>query len=73
MLKEVKNYPVHWIKLVEKLDEAAFHRKHMFQVVISPHTPEGINKQDEEFTLYLQAGVGHCVEGGREGSVWMCE
>lgn len=44
-----------WIKLVEKLDEGAFHRKHMFQVYIVPSGP--LKAEEEAFTLYLQAGV----------------
>ena len=55
--QEVKSYPVHCIKVVEKVDEGAFHRKHMFQVVIvlqgqvpNPDTPP-------EVSLYLQAAV----------------
>ena len=57
LLQEVKSYPVQWIKVVEKIDENAFHRKHMFQVVVipsghiySPDTPSQVN-------LYLQAAV----------------
>lgn len=51
---------MHLIKLVEKLDESAFQRKHMFQVVINnPQVTQG-SKTEEEFTLYLQAAVnGH--------------
>lgn len=56
-----------WINLVEKLDEVAFHRKHMFQVVIFPQVHRAANKQDEEITLYLQAAVsdweGEVVQG----------
>ena len=55
--QEVKSYPVQWIKVVEKIDENAFHRKHMFQLVVipsghiySPDTPSQVN-------LYLQAAV----------------
>lgn len=50
---EIKSYPVNWIKLVEKLDEGAFHRKHMFQVVITPTGP--IVSDEGQTTLYLQA------------------
>ena len=57
--QEVKSYPVHCIKIVEKVDEGAFHRKHMFQIVIllsgqvpNPDTPP-------EISLYLQAAVSH--------------
>jgi len=52
----VKSYAVQWIKLVEKLDEAAFQRKHMFQVVIYSQASQGA-KTDDEITLYLQAAV----------------
>ncbi len=54
-LQEIKSYPVNWIKLVEKLDEGAFHRKHMFQVVITPTGP--IVSDEGQTTLYLQAAV----------------
>ncbi len=50
---------MHSIKVVEKVDDGAFHRKHMFQVVIvlsgqviNPDTPP-------EVSLYLQAAVSH--------------
>lgn len=54
--QETKSYPVQWIKVVEKLDEGAFHRKHMFQVVLVPNGPSA---QDlaSQITLYLQASV----------------
>ncbi len=45
------------IKLVEKLDESAFQRKHMFQVVMYPQVASQGSKADEEITLYLQAAV----------------
>ncbi len=54
-MQEIKSYLVQWIKLVEKLDEGAFHRKHMFQVFIVPSGP--LVAEEEAFTLYLQAGV----------------
>lgn len=50
---DVKSYPVQWIKVTEKLDEGAFHRKHMFQVVIVP-TP-GMPNPPPQTTLHLQA------------------
>ena len=56
-LQEIKSYPVQFIKLVEKLDEGAFHRKHMFQVVIVPSGPLVHEDESGPFTLYLQAGV----------------
>lgn len=55
--QEIKSYPVQWIKLVEKLDEGAFHRKHMFQVVIIPSGPRAMEDDMGQVTLYLQAGV----------------
>ena len=65
-VQEIKSYPVSWIKLVEKLDEGAFHRKHMFQVVVIPSGP---TTSEEQSTLYLQAGVSGCDIWG-EGWVW---
>ena len=55
-LQEAKSYPVQWIKVVEKLDEAAFSRKHMFQIVIVPVGPSS-NFSSAEILLYLQAAV----------------
>ena len=55
-LQEAKSYPVQWIKVVEKLDEAAFSRKHMFQIVIVPVGPSS-NFSSSEILLYLQAAV----------------
>ncbi|KAL5477805.1 hypothetical protein EMCRGX_G024652 [Ephydatia muelleri] len=52
--QEVKSYPVQWIKVVEKLDEGAFHRKHMFQVVLVPNGPSA-RDLPSQITLYLQA------------------
>ena len=54
--QEIKSYPVQWIKVVEKLDEGAFHRKHMFQVVLVPSGPSA-QDQPGQITLYLQASV----------------
>lgn len=52
---------MNWIKLVEKLDEGAFHRKNMFQVVIIPSGPMVMTEEDSNHvTLYLQAGVCDC-------------
>lgn len=71
-MQEIKSYPVSWIKLVEKLDEGAFHRKHMFQVVVIPSGP---TTSEEQSTLYLQAVVSGCgmrqlgQVGGRGGWV----
>ena len=59
--QEVKSYPVHWIKLVEKLEEGAFHRKHMFQVVIVPSGPLVTEDEMGLVTLYLQAGVSRLL------------
>ena len=61
VLQEVKSYPVQWIKVVEKLDEGVFHRKHMFQVVIVPSRPAMIPNTPSQITLYLQAAVSVCV------------
>ena len=63
---------------MEKLDEVAFHRKHMFQIIIFPKIHHTINKQDEDITLYLQAAVsasggrgnGEPVGEGVMGSLW---
>lgn len=57
VVQEIKSYPVNWFKLVEKLDEGAFHRKHMFQVVIIPSGPLVAEEDMGQVTLYLQAGV----------------
>uniref|UniRef100_A0A1X7U651 Ras GTPase-activating protein n=2 Tax=Amphimedon queenslandica TaxID=400682 RepID=A0A1X7U651_AMPQE len=51
---EAKSYPVQWIRVVEKLDEAAFSRKHMFQIVIVPVGPSTAFSPSET-VLYLQA------------------
>ena len=51
----MKSYPVQWIKVVEKVDENAFHRKHMFQIVVVPSGP--VYSPDNQVTLYLQAAV----------------
>lgn len=58
-----------WIKLVEKLDEGAFHRKHMFQVVIVPSGPLVPEEESGQTTLYLQAGVSEWVGGGRGSKI----
>ena len=59
--QEVTSYPVQWIKVVEKLDEGAFHRKHMFQVVLKKMVPNGLSAHDlpSQITLYLQAAVSY--------------
>ena len=67
-LQEAKSYPVQWIKVVEKLDEAAFSRKHMFQIVIVPVGPSS-NFSSAEILLYLQAAVR---ERERESNVLIC-
>ena len=55
---KAKSYPVQWIKVVEKLDEAPFRRKHMFQAVIVPSGPSVyVPTTPSIITLYLQAGV----------------
>ena len=46
---------------MEKIDERAFHRKHMFQVVIVPSRPAMIPNTPSQITLYLQAAVSVCV------------
>ena len=56
--QEAKSYPVQWVKVVEKLDEGAFHRKYMFQVVIVPTGPSLISTPSQ-VTFYLQAAVSH--------------
>ena len=56
-MQDVKSYPVPWIKVVEKLDESAFHRKHMFQVVVVPSGPTLLPDMPSQITLYLQAAV----------------
>ena len=48
----MKALPIQWIKLVEKVDDGAFHRKHMFQVVVCPGNPSVMPKH-----YYLQAEV----------------
>ena len=58
--QDVKSYPVQWMKVVEKLDEGAFHRKHMFQVVIIPSGTVLPPDTPSQVTLYLQAAVSHC-------------
>ena len=51
-----------WIKVVEKLDEAAFRRKHMFQVVVVPSGPSMyVPSTPSVITLYLQAAVSCTV------------
>ena len=67
-LQEAKSYPVQWIKVVEKLDEAAFSRKHMFQIVIVPVGPSS-NFSSAEILLYLQAAVR---ERERESNMLIC-
>lgn len=67
-VQEIKRYLVQWIKLVEKLDEGAFHRKHMFQVVIVPSGPLVPEEESGQTTLYLQAGVSGWVVGGARRS-----
>ena len=57
LLQEVKSYPVQWIKVVEKIDENAFHRKHMFQVVVVPSGHIYSPDTPSQVTLYLQAAV----------------
>lgn len=47
-----------WITVVEKVDEGAFHRKHMFQVVIRPTGPS-LYHNGTEVALYLQAAVSY--------------
>ena len=69
-LQEAKSYPVQWIKVVEKLDEAAFSRKHMFQIVIVPVGPSS-NFSSAEILLYLQAAVRE-RERERERERAMC-
>ena len=59
--QEVKSYPVQWIKVAEKLDEGAFHRKHMFQVVVVPTA--GMPNAPPQATLHLQAMVGGTMYG----------
>ena len=50
---------------MEKLDEGAFNRKHMFQVVVVPSGPLVAEEDSGQVMLYLQAGVGvaWCVVG----------
>ncbi|XP_065890175.1 rasGAP-activating-like protein 1 isoform X2 [Dysidea avara] len=48
--EEVKAIPIQWIRLVEKVDEGAFHRRHMFQIIVYPGNP-----LVELKCLYLQA------------------
>ena len=57
IFQEVKSYPVQWIKVVEKVDENAFHRKHMFQIVVVPSGPVYSPDMPSQVTLYLQAAV----------------
>lgn len=54
--QDAKSYPVQWIKVVEKLDEGAFHRKHMFQVVVCPSGMASLSVP-AQISLYLQAAV----------------
>ena len=46
----MRSFPVKYISVVEKLDEGAYHKKHMVQVTISP-------PQAEPEMLYLEAAV----------------
>ena len=57
LFQEVKSYPVQWIKVVEKVDENAFHRKHMFQIVVVPSGPVYSPDMPSQLTIYLQAAV----------------
>ena len=43
--------------MVEKVDENAFHRKHMFQIVVVPSGPVYSPDTPSQMTLYLQAAV----------------
>ena len=43
--------------MVEKVDENAFHRKHMFQIVVVPSGPVYSPDMASPVTLYLQAAV----------------
>ena len=52
--QEVKSYPVQWIKVVEKI---AFHRKHMFQLVVIPSSHIYSSDTPSQVNLYLQAAV----------------
>ena len=57
LLQDVKSYPVGWIKVVEKLDEGAFHRKHMFQIMVEPSGSSVLPGTPYQTALYLQAAV----------------
>ena len=46
--------------MVEKVDEGAFHRKHMFQVEVVPSGPS-LYHNGAEVVLYLQAAVSCAV------------
>ena len=68
--QDIKSYPVHWIKVVEKLDDGAFNRKHMFQVVVVPSGPTIMPNTPPQVTLYLQASVS-CFKGSVLSYIYM--
>ena len=59
--QEVKSYPVQWIKVVEKIDDNAFHWKHMFQLVVIPSGHIYSSDTPNQVNLYLQAAVSALV------------